>query len=86
MLLLVMCHVLRRIVINDWGHVSPRLASESGGRGVYIWVDFSWEVQMQKIRVTIKIRTLCMNNSVEALISLALKPQALILRDIRVYY
>ena len=28
----------------------------------------SWEVQMQKIAVTIKIRNSCMNNSVEALI------------------
>ena len=38
----------------------------------------SWEVQMQKIVVTIKIRNLCMNNSVEALILLNEEHQSLL--------
>ena len=38
----------------------------------------SWEVQMQKIVVTIEIRNLCMNNSVEALILLNEEHQSLL--------
>ena len=46
--------------------MSPGLVSESGVEveGLDLG-DCSWEVQMQKIRVTSKIRTSCMNNSVE---------------------
>ena len=49
--------------------MSPGLVLELGKvEGPKIWVHCSWEVQMQKSRVTIQIRTSCVNNSAEALI------------------
>ena len=48
-----------------WLGLSPGLVLESGGRwGAADLGVCSWEVQMGKIGVTIKIRNSCMNNSV----------------------